>query len=163
MQNTNPPPASSSDRPNRLPWPPILQLVVLAAAFALERLAPLSMMPRDSTWRSAGWVAFTVGFALAISGIAYFRRVGATVDPTGRARSLATGGIYRFTRNPMYLGVSVAFVGLAFALGSTWLLMLALLMPIALRKLAIDPEEAYLKRHFGTDYERYCAQVRRWL
>ena len=163
MENTPAPTDPSNDRPNRLPWPPILQLVVLAAAYALERFAPLTAMPQHGAWRSAGWAVFTLGFALAISGIAHFRRLGTPVDPTGQARELATRGIYAYTRNPMYLGVTVAFLGLAFALGSPWLLILSLLMPVALRKLAIDGEEAYLRRRFGADYERYCAQVRRWL
>lgn len=156
-------PDPSDDRPNRWPWPPILQVVVLAAAYALERLVPLMAMPQQGAWRSAGWAVSTLGFALAISGIAHFRKVGAAVDPTGRARVLATSGIYAFTRNPMYLGVTVAYFGLAFALGSTWLLILACLMPIALQKLAIEREEAYLHRKFGADYDAYRAKVRRWV
>ncbi len=164
MENSPEAPTTpTEDRPNRWPWPPILQVVVLAAAFALEHLVPLSAMPRQGAWHSAGWAVFTLGFALAISGIAHFRKVGTAVDPTARARVLAASGIYAFTRNPMYLGVTVAFLGLAFALGSTWLLILSLIMPAALYKLAIAPEEAYLRRRFGADYERYCARVRRWL
>ena len=68
-----------------------------------------------------------------------------------------------FTRNPMYLGMVVSCVGLAFALGSAWLVILAMLLPLALRKLAIEPEEAYLSRRFGAEYDTYRARVRRWL
>ncbi len=164
MQNSNDPPAASStDRPNRLPWPPIIYIVALAAAYLLERVAPLTSMPRHSAWHSAGWALFTLGIAIGVAGIAHFRSIDTTVDPTGQAKALATHGVYGFTRNPMYLGAVVGFVGLAFALESAWLLILALLMPIALRQLAIDREEAYLKRRFGAAYDAYCQKVRRWI
>ncbi len=164
MEKTNDSPANlPDDRPNRLPWPPIIYAIVLVLAYILERFAPLADMPRHGAWQSAGWALFTLGIAIGVAGIVYFRTVGTPVDPTGQAKVLATGGIYAFTRNPMYLGAVVGFIGLAFALGSAWLLILSLLMPIALRKLAIDREEAYLKRHFGAAYESYCNSVRRWV
>ena len=106
---------------------------------------------------------FAGGLGIAISGMRYFTSIGTPVDPTGSAQKLADGGIYNWTRNPMYAGASTAFAGLAFGLASAWLLVLALLMPLALQKLAIEPEEAYLTRRFGTAYAGYCARVRRWL
>jgi len=151
------------DRPNRIPWPPVIDVAVLVAAWALERTVPLSMMPEGSLLRWAGWAVVVAGLAIAVAGFGYFQAIGTAVNPTGQASKLATGGIYAFTRNPMYLGTVVAFVGLAFALGSAWLVILAILMPLALRKLAIEPEEAYLKRRFGAAYETYCARVRRWV
>jgi protein-S-isoprenylcysteine O-methyltransferase Ste14 len=164
MKNTNDSaPPVPQDRPNRLPWPPILYVGLLAAAYGLERLVPLVSMPRHSAWQSAGWALFTLGIAIAVAGMVQFRTVGTPVDPTGRARTLATGGIYQYTRNPMYLGGVTGFIGLAVALGSAWLLILALLLPVALRKLAIDREEAYLRRRFGAAYDAYCAKVRRWV
>jgi protein-S-isoprenylcysteine O-methyltransferase Ste14 len=164
MQKTNTEPLPpSDDRPNRLPWPPILYVAVLAAAYLLERLVPLVAMPRHSAWQSAGWAVFTLGIAIGVAGIVQFRKAGTPVDPTGQARVLTTGGIYSFTRNPMYLGAVLGFLGLAVALGSAWLLVLALLLPLALRKLAIDREEAYLQRRFGADYATYRKAVRRWV
>jgi protein-S-isoprenylcysteine O-methyltransferase Ste14 len=166
MENANPPapPASpSDDRPNRLPWPPILYVAVLVAAYGLERVAPLDILPHASAWRSGGWVLFTLGIAAGVAGIVQFRAIGTPVDPTGQARKLARAGIYQYTRNPMYLGAVVGFVGLAFAVSSAWLLGLSLLLPVALRKLAIDGEEAYLKRRFGAAYDSYCNSVRRWV
>ena len=80
-----------------------------------------------------------------------------------RAKALATGGIYRLTRNPMYLGAIVAFVGLGLWLANSWLVVLIPVMALALQKLAIEREEAYLRQRFGADYDNYCSRVRRWI
>jgi protein-S-isoprenylcysteine O-methyltransferase Ste14 len=157
------PPAPADDRPNRLPWPPLIYAAVLVLAWLLERSLPLSAMPVGGAYRSAGWVLVVLGIAAGVAGIVKFQSLGTPVDPTAQAKTLATGGVYALTRNPMYLGAVVAFAGLAFAFGSAWLLIGALLMPLALRKLAIEPEEAYLARRFGDPYAAYCARVRRWI
>ena len=106
------------DRPNRIPWPPICLASALVAAWLLERIAPLSMMPASQPLHWLGWLAFVVGLGISISGFRYFQFVGTTPNPTGQAAKLASGGIMAFTRNPMYLGMVVSCVGLAFALGS---------------------------------------------
>ena len=157
------PPASSDDRPNRTPWPPILYAGVLAVSYLLERAIPLSSMPRHGALQTLGWAVFALGVVIGLAGILQFRTLGTPVDPTGQAKHLATAGIYAFSRNPMYLGAVTGLIGLAFALTSAWLLILSLLLPLALRKLAIEPEEAYLTRRFGSAYEGYMSRVRRWL
>jgi len=161
MSNT---PQPSQDRPNRIPWPPIVYAAVLLGAWLLQRFVPLpASMPRDFPINLIGWLLFAAGIAAGLAGIFQFGALGTTVDPTGRASSLAASGIYAYTRNPMYLGAVLAFVGLSFALGSYWLLILTLVMIVLLTKLAIEPEEAYLSRRFGADYAAYRTKVRRWL
>jgi len=157
------PTVTDDDRPNRVPWPPIIDVGVLLAAWLLEQAVPLSMMMTSAPVRLAGWFGVAAGLAIAAAGLGYFQVIGTTSNPTGRAARLARGGIYAWTRNPMYLGTVIAFVGLAFALGSAWLVILAILMPLPLRKLAIEREEAYLGRRFGVEYADYCKKVRRWL
>ncbi len=155
--------ASGEDRANRIPWPPIVQAVTLAAAWFLERISPSNLLPQDTWVRAVGAALFIVAFAVAISGIRYFRSIGTAVDPTKPASQLAQGGVFAWTRNPMYLGFSVAMLGLALLFASGWLLAFALLDPLILQKLAIEREEAYLTRRFGAAYTAYCARVRRWL
>ena len=120
-------------------------------------------MPEHPFLRPGGWVLIVLGIGIAVAGLMTFGALGTTMNPTGKASRLATTGIYGFTRNPMYLGATIAFIGLSFVLGWLWLLILALLMPLALRKLAIEPEEAYLERRFGKDFQTYRDRVRRWL
>jgi protein-S-isoprenylcysteine O-methyltransferase Ste14 len=103
------------------------------------------------------------GAALAFTGIRRFWRARTTVLPFGGTTQLVTTGIYRFTRNPMYLGMALAYVGCAMLVNSVWCV---LFLPVALTLayvLAIRPEERYLTGKFGEVYRRYCADVRRWI
>jgi protein-S-isoprenylcysteine O-methyltransferase Ste14 len=162
-----PPPESAndpSDRPNRVPWPPLLYATVLCLAALLERYSPsLPAWPESFALRWLGAALFLTGLGIAVAGLLRFRADDTTVDPTGRATNLATEGIYALTRNPMYLGAVVGFVGLALALRSPWLMLLVAPMALALRQLAILPEEAYLERRFGAAYLAYKRRTRRWL
>jgi protein-S-isoprenylcysteine O-methyltransferase Ste14 len=149
---------ASTDRPNQYPWPPIIYAVALGAALILDQIVPW--------WPShgfAGAVLMAAGLSVAIAGFMHFQSIGTTFDPTGPAAKLATGGIYVYTRNPMYVGALVFFVGFAVLMQSGWLLAAVPAVGLALKVLAIEPEEAYLTRRFGDDYRAYCAKVRRWV
>ena len=157
---TEPP---TADRANRYPWPPIIYVVALAAAFVLDRLMPIWPRGFDPELYHVDDLLILAGLAVAFSGFFYFQFIGTPFDPTGSAKVLATGGIYKWTRNPMYLGALVFFVGFGLAFDSGWLLAAVLPIGFALQKLAIGPEEAYLTRRFGDAYVAYCRQVRRWV
>lgn len=157
-------PEHSSDRPSRVPWPPVLYATLAVAAALLERYAPgLPAWPESFFLRWLGWGLVLAGTGIALAGIFRFRAEGTTLDPTGRASRLATGGIFAYTRNPMYLGAVIGFSGFALALRSPWLLLLLPLMVFALIRLAIVPEEAYLERRFGAAYMDYKRRVGRWI
>lgn len=156
-------PAPGTDRPNSIHWPPILYVIVLAIAWGLDRLLPLPPVLRAPPSQYLGGPLLLLGIGIGASALVRFRIVGTTFDPTGPANALAKGGIYRYTRNPMYLGALVAFFGLGLALHWTWLVILTLPLAFALQKLAIEPEEAYLERRFGADYLDYKRSVRRWI
>lgn len=156
------PEAADTDRPNRLPWPPILYAAVLLGAYGLERFWPLPAPSELILVRALGGLAFCLGFAIALSGVLRFRKAGTPLDPTGIASTLVQDGIYRYTRNPMYLGVVVAYAGLGVLLGSWWLILLNILMLFLLYALAIKGEEAFLERLFGDAYLDYKRRVGRW-
>ena len=150
------------DKPNRYHWPPIIYVAALALAFGLDWLLPLNALVFDG-WQTRGWLIAGLGVVIAVSGLVQFQRTGTPFDPTASATALATGGIYRWTRNPMYLGALIVFVGMGLAMRSGWLLAGIPLIAIALQKLAIERAEAYLTRRFGNTYTAYRAEVRRWL
>jgi protein-S-isoprenylcysteine O-methyltransferase Ste14 len=151
------------DRPNRIPWPPILDVITIVAAVVLQRMWPLPPLVEAGPLRWLGWLVCLAGVAIAAAGIAHFRQVRTPVDPTARATVVATGGIYAWTRNPMYLGTLTALAGLGVAWPQTWLVLLVPVLAFGLFKLAIEREEAFLERRFGDGYRRYKARVRRWL
>jgi protein-S-isoprenylcysteine O-methyltransferase Ste14 len=153
----------SDDRPNRIPWPPILDLMTALAAYGLEHALPLPVPRPPVALRGLGAGLAAVGFAIALAGVLRLRALGTPVSPTGRAEVLARDGIYRFTRNPMYTGTLVFFFGLGLALGSAWLMLLPAPLGFALYWLAIRREEAFLERRFGAAYLSYKASTRRWL
>ncbi|MBV8230410.1 MAG: isoprenylcysteine carboxylmethyltransferase family protein [Planctomycetaceae bacterium] len=99
--------------------------------------------------------------ALDIWAVATFRRLGTTPNPAGPTTALAVGGPYRFTRNPMYLGLVFLMAGLEFLANALW--PLVLLPVVIVRRAVIDREERYLTAEFGEEYLRYKARVRRWL
>jgi protein-S-isoprenylcysteine O-methyltransferase Ste14 len=155
--------AKSDDRPNTIPWPPIIYAAVLAATCLLQRLIPIRPIAYPPVSNLVGWPIFVWGIAIAVVALLQFRAAGTPFDPTAPAKHLATAGIYALSRNPMYLGALLAFAGLGIALGATWLVTLLPVSAVALRKLAIEREEAYLTRRFGDAYRVYMARVRRWL
>jgi protein-S-isoprenylcysteine O-methyltransferase Ste14 len=146
----------------RVPAPPLLFAAPLAATLALQKWLPLPLPVRPVT-KTVGAVLTVAGLALSASGAATFRRHHTTVVPHHPVSTLVTKGPYRISRNPMYTGLTAAYVGAALWVGTWWPLTIAPLPVLATRRWVIVPEEDYLKRRFGDEYERYQSQVRRWL
>jgi protein-S-isoprenylcysteine O-methyltransferase Ste14 len=142
--------------------PPLIYLAAFGCGLLLELLAPSPDLP---TWLRIG--AAGVGIVLLLlldtRAMLSFRRHRTPFNPARAAERLVTDGPYRFTRNPMYLGMACAYAGAAVAAEALW--SLALLAPVLLivDRLIIPKEEAHLTASFGEDYRRYRARVRRWL
>lgn len=156
-------PPDTIDRPNRHHWPPILYVGMILVSLGIERLlAPPPLLPSPIAG-SIGWPLFALGIAVGIAALWRFHKIGTSFDPTAPAAALATGGLYRITRNPMYVGALMAFLGFGLAWPASSLAVLTIPLAYALRRLAIEPEEAYLERRFGSTYVEYKSSVRRWL
>jgi protein-S-isoprenylcysteine O-methyltransferase Ste14 len=100
---------------------------------------------------------------LGIWGLLTFRRMGTTPEPNGTATALLTTGPFRFTRNPLYLGLSGLLAGFGLLLDSAWVLLGVPLLVLLLDRLVIVREEARLGAQFGEAYGAYRRHVRRWL
>lgn len=111
------------------------------------------------------WALALSGSILAFVGVATFERHKTTVNPfdPGRASRLVETGIYRRTRNPMYVGVTLMLAGYAASLGNPLALILVLLFPAYIQRFQIAPEERALDRLFGEAYAAYKKRVPRWL
>ena len=104
-----------------------------------------------------------VALALFAWAIATITRAGSNVPTNRPTISIVDTGPYRFTRNPIYLGMMLALVGLAIAFDSLWPLVMLVPFALVIRYGVVAREEAYLERMFGEVYRRYRARVRRWL
>jgi protein-S-isoprenylcysteine O-methyltransferase Ste14 len=110
-------------------------------------------------------VLIVVGAGVALAGVIAFRRNGTTVNPTTPEKSLVvvSAGLYRFTRNPMYLGFSLVLAGLATYLSNAASLLMLPVFVAYMTKFQIEPEERVLLDKFGTPFREYMATVRRWI
>ena len=142
--------------------PPLYYIAGLAAGMAINSVVVLPLGGRPAT-TVAGAVLTTLGLALALAGVAAVIRHRTTIVPHHPVATLLTGGAYRLSRNPMYTGLAIAYLGLTLLFGSWWPLALWPLVVAAVRHLVIRPEEQYLARRFGQTYTDYQSRVRRWL
>ena len=149
---------SSDDNPRVFLPPPVIFAGLLGAGLMLDsdplRVAPVSVI---------GVAIAAGGLALIAVALGLFRSGRTRPEPWQPASSLVVSGLYRFTRNPMYLGMALLSLGVALAFAS---LPGALLSAAALGlidRFVVPREEAYLSRRFGPDYSAYSARVRRWL
>ncbi|HEX4984823.1 MAG TPA: isoprenylcysteine carboxylmethyltransferase family protein [Burkholderiales bacterium] len=144
--------------------PPAVAFLAGLAMWAASRPGPSIELPLAV--RIAVFVAIALlGGAMALAGDIAFRRARTTINPfrPQNASALVTSGVYRYTRNPMYLGLTLVLAGWAAFLCSAW----ALLGPVAfvayIRRFQIAPEERILSGKFGAAYAEYMARVRRWV
>lgn len=156
---------SSEDHANVPVIPPVLFGLGIGAGYLLKWLVPVRIVPV----RLEGEAAFA-GAALAVAGLAFggwafftFVRAKTTPHPNHPVNALVTWGPYRISRNPMYIGLSVFTAGLALLGNAAWILAALPFVWLALGRLVIDREEAYLTRKFGDEYRTFLARTRRWL
>ncbi len=151
---------------------PLLAIIPPPAQFALTFLVGIGLdwlMPWRPVWmamggvRWAGLVLVVAGCALTAAAAGRFVLQRTTLHPAGQPARLVVNGAHAWSRNPMYLSLTVIYIGLALALGRTWPLALVIL-PCASMNWAVIPfEEARLRETFGGDYVDYCRRVRRWI
>jgi len=144
--------------------PPIVALLVAAAMWGIPLVAPSTDVSAPIRLVAAIAIALA-GLATAILGAIAFRRAKTTVSPLNpeNASSLVISGVYRFARNPMYVGVTLVLVAWAVFLCSTWTLLGPLTFMLYITYFQIIPEERILAGIFGDAYSAYQAKVRRWL
>lgn len=148
---------------NRIP-PPLMMLATGGAMYLVSRST--AMMSLSGTFR---WGAVTlyllVAAATAVPAFRAFGKAGTTINPVkiDAASQLVTGGIYRVTRNPMYVGLTALLLALAVALSSPWTLLGPVFFVLFITRFQIIPEERVMQAKFGDAFTAYRQAVRRWL
>ena len=144
--------------------PPFVFLGLTLLGVALQRWAWPLMLPLTYSLRiTAGAAIGACGLALVLNARLWFLRTGQHPAPWRPSPELLIKGIYRYTRNPMYVGITLFQLGLGIALGNAWIVALAPFSLLVVHFLAVRPEEAYLGEKFGKTYLHYTTTVRRYL
>lgn len=142
--------------------PPVLLLIHIIGVYLLNRFLPLPFaFPKFLVW--VGYALVLIGFGLAFSAAIRFMQARTTLDPHGSVSAIVTDGIYRFTRNPIYLGFVGMLIGFPFIFRTYWGLILSPIFIVLMNILVIQHEEAYLEKKFGEPYTSFKSRVRRWL
>lgn len=144
--------------------PPVIALIIGTAMWGASPFVPSLEVPSIVRVASA-MVTAIVGFGFDIAGIVSFRRARTTINPMKpeTTSSLVSSGVYRITRNPMYLGVLFILLAWAVFLSSAWLLLGPLAFVLYMNRFQIGPEEKALLARFGSSYAEYMARVHRWI
>ena len=145
--------------------PPLVAATVAGAMVAVSVWLPQVLALPPGVRVGAALALAVVGACFDVAGLLAFRKAKTTANPMtpNRSAAVVSTGVYRITRNPMYLGLALILLGLALYLASPWALLGPLVFGAFITRFQIQPEERALTARFGAAYTAYCARVRRWL
>jgi protein-S-isoprenylcysteine O-methyltransferase Ste14 len=144
--------------------PPLLVVLCIGGGYLARHYERLSLFPEQHPLRRPLYIAlFTIAVVIFISAIAQFIRHKTHPSPYKPTAAVVVNGVYRFTRNPIYIAFLFVVIGFAVAANSAWFFVSAVVLFVLLHFGVIKREERYLSAKFGTTYDDYRRRVRRWL
>jgi protein-S-isoprenylcysteine O-methyltransferase Ste14 len=155
--------ADLSDHPGVKFIAPVVYAAFLLFGLILQYSFPVpAFLPTGVAW-VAGWLICVASLFFIVPAMRSFRSVRTSMNPYRPASSLVTSGVYGVTRNPMYVSLLLLYAGISVFLNFLWPIALVPALIVAMDRLVIVKEEAYLTRRFGENYRRYSERVRRWI
>jgi protein-S-isoprenylcysteine O-methyltransferase Ste14 len=151
-----------NDRPNAIPWPPMIYLGAAIVGVLAQRLIPLPWFGGELV-KVLGAALAVAAIALDLATFAAFRKHKTTILPHRGATTLITTGPFAWSRNPIYLSNTALVFGAGLFFGNLWLVVMTFVAAVITQKLAIEREEKHLSAKFGAAWEGYAARVRRWV
>jgi protein-S-isoprenylcysteine O-methyltransferase Ste14 len=142
--------------------PPLLPLIAIGSAYLADICLPLPINEHPALWQ-AGLTVALAAVCLATITVLQFWRAKTHVEPWQPTTLIIQSGLYRYSRNPIYLCFCIATIGCGLMLNSWWVIASVLPLAFLLQQLVIRREEAYLQQKFGDSYLDYQRRVRRWL
>lgn len=150
------------DKANVIAVPPLIYATAFVLGFLIYLVLPIRMVPSAlAPWLGGGLVL--VSFPIALWALHTLTRANTTFDTMKPTTALVTAGPYRYSRNPIYLSLTLLYLGVALLINALWILLVVVPLLVVIQRGVIAREEAYLTRKFGDVYKRYKAQVRRWI
>jgi protein-S-isoprenylcysteine O-methyltransferase Ste14 len=145
--------------------PPLIALAAVILGFVFDWLMPLFVLDTllgFSTRMVVGLVLLAAGIVLPVLAGRRFTKAGTYVNPYKPVRQVVTSGVYRYVRNPMYVGLMLMTAAIGIAFASDWTLLMIIPLALILRNGVVLREERYLEKKFGDEYRSYKASVPRW-
>ena len=152
----------SPDTAQVLVLPPLVYGAAFIIGLLLHLMFPLHILPTTLA-RGIGVVCVLVSLPLASTTFRVLSRAHTPIDPMKPTTALVTEGPFRYSRNPIYVALTLLYLGVAFLVNALWILLLVVPALVVIRYGVIAREEVYLARKFGEAYRQYTTQVRRWL
>lgn len=146
--------------------PPLLYAFPFATGMLVQHFVPIRIVSGDGPARIidlVGAAEIFIGASLGVWAVRTFGRLKTPVFPMHPASALADTGPYALTRNPMYLGLAIVYLGIALVANAFWPLVFLPEAIVLTYLFAIRREESYLSQEFGESYAAYCSRVRRWV
>ncbi len=152
---------STSDNAGVITIPPIIYLAGLSLALLIHYFYPIGFLSESvSVW--FGLLFFLMAIPIVLFAMLALKRAETSPDVRKPTSAIVTDGIYRLSRNPMYVSLAFVYLGIAFWVNSLWILLLIVPVLIVVDQGIINREEQYLEQKFGDEYLRYKSEVRRW-
>ena len=142
---------------------PVIFVAFITLGLGLNWMLPLLFLANVLVARVAGFFVVGVSFLVGGSAVVEMRRHHTSPNPHKPVTALVEDGVFRYSRNPVYLSLLVLYVGIAICVNVLWLILLCPALYWSVEKLMVKPEEDYLERRFSIDYVQYKKRVRRWI
>ncbi len=142
--------------------PPLIYVVFLFAGLVVNVFYPLALMPSSIAF-PAGVIVVLFAVIIGASALQAMRRAGTSPLPSSPSKKLVVNGAFRFSRNPIYVSLTLMYVGITVALNASWPLPFLVAALIMVDRGVISREEKYLVKRFGEEYLGYKSRVRRWV
>ena len=153
---------TASDNPGVVAPPPFIYLAAFVLVLVLRWLRPMPIVGGAAAlW--LGLVCIATGFGIAVWGRRTMKSAGTNINPSRPATAIVRSGPFRYSRNPLYLALTLLFLGLSLAFDTWWGVVVLLPLAAVMHRGVVLREERYLDRKFGETYRQYRADVRRYL
>ena len=151
-----------NDSPQVIAPPPLIYLSGFTVGIVLHLLKPLPFLPKNLVL-PLGVVLIVISIMLVITAMRKFIKAKTNIDVRKPTTSIVSTGPYQFTRNPIYLSMTLLVLGIAVWVNTLWILITLVLVLLIMQFGVIAREEAYLVKKFGGEYLEYKTKVRRWM
>ncbi len=150
------------DNPNVIAFPPLIYAVPMAGGILLHTLFPMNLLPPVLA-NVLGGLSFILAVILAVLASRTMRQAGTNVNPSQPTTAIVSDGPFRFTRNPLYLSLTLLYSSISLLVNALWPMLMLPIVLIIIDQGVIAREERYLENKFGEEYTHYKARVRRWI